>query len=656
VAIPTLSAAGTQAGWSSEEVQNLITFELSTWQADLQPLWQEWDQMWSKWQIEPVDPTTNPYLSKVQVPYGMHAVEIIQSRIVGDKIAIDYQAIDEDSDDLIATLNGKVASYQLKRMAFDMTAKKFIRQALVTNYSIAKVGWVRVERVEEYTDTEHHAVSDDHPLVGTVEVMVPRARIQRVRNEPFVELVNVKDFVWPISAASLDDAVAVWQRSWPLLKDVQDKGSRGVYQNTDDVKASADGRWQDAYGPQFSSQGLTPTGSATGDQDDPNGRVEVWERWEDDRLTVIANPFAGPVLLRDEPNPFIHKRKPYIDYTPVERPFQMHGLGTMRMVNDSNEHLNTLMRQICDAGTFSLNPAWKLTEGVDADNFVLSPGAMLKVPDTEDIQPLITPTADFAAGMQIREALLEDMQRTSGVFELIGGAFGFQGSRTATGMTQIIQEGARRITEMSDVFAHRSVRRLAYLMLSMNAQYLDENIILDLSDDPEAQAAWNQLVEAEEAPVSIADRVKGMLGRAKAKPMQISPNGRATVTPEMLAAKGRLEPIPLTGQDKTTMEQQDKSDATQALQSIAPILASPQNPLDMAALADWALKKMGMPEQDRKKVIKTPPPQQLAQVTDAMGGPPSDSGPSGEPLPSGGVVGAPGAAGPAGPPGMAAAR
>jgi hypothetical protein len=122
----------------------------------------------------------------------------------------------------------------------------------------------------------------------------------------------------------------------------------------------------------------------------------------------------------------------------------------------------------------------------------------------------------------------------------------------------------------------------------------------------------------------------------------------------MVRASGRVEPIPQVGQDKVASDTQKRSDAAQAMQAIAPILASPQNPVNMAALVDWALQQYGVPEEVRKRIEQTPQPQQMKAITDALpqGVTSGPSGPSGDNLPTGGVVGAPGAAGGVGPNGL----
>jgi hypothetical protein len=332
-----------------------------------------------------------------------------------------YQPLDNDRDSLIASLLGKVVSSQMKRMGFEYEMRDFVKQGLVTGYSVGKVYWVRQSQRRVTSTVEQHPFVANEPDLGAYHVEIPQEVDEVTINEPRFEVVNVLDFAWPLYAKSLNDAKAVWQRRWLTMEELQAKAEQGVYQNIEQIEPSDGNRWTQAYDPQFSAQGLTATPPLTQtnvDLTDADALIEVWERWADDRLTVIA---SRRICIRDEPNPFDHKRKPFIDFTPMPRPFQLQGMSIIDTINDINESLSTLMRQISDAITLIVNPVYKSTGGVDWGNFVMQPGAHLDLDDTEDVQPLIQPNVDLAAALQWRQAYQQDMQRYSGVFDIEGG-------------------------------------------------------------------------------------------------------------------------------------------------------------------------------------------------------------------------------------------
>jgi hypothetical protein len=624
------------------DVQRLVTRELEQWQTDLRPFYDKANESWAKWVLEPVDPKTNPFRSRVQSAYPMYAIEQILPRIVGQNPAMSYQPLDNDRDSLIASLLGKVVSSQMKRMGFEYEMRDFVKQGLVTGYSVGKVYWVRQSQRRVTSTVEQHPFVANEPDLGAYHVEIPQEVDEVTINEPRFEVVNVLDFAWPLYAKSINDAKAVWQRRWLTLEELQAKAEQGVYQNIEQIEPSDGNRWTQAYDPQFSAQGLTATPPLTQtnvDLTDADALIEVWERWADDRLTVIA---SRRICIRDEPNPFDHKRKPFIDFTPMPRPFQLQGMSIIDTINDINESLSTLMRQVSDAITLIVNPVYKSTGGVDWGNFVMQPGAHLDLDDTEDVQPLIQPNVDLAAALQWRQAYQQDMQRYSGVFDIEGG-FSFGGTHTATGVSTVIQQATMRLTEIINVVSYRSMRPFGWMLERLNAQYLDQAVLVDFSNDPEAQQAWQSYV-TDVQPRSVFGWVRSRIGQDMAD-SKIPESGLVSIHPEMVRAQGRLEPIPQVGQDKQTSDTQKRSDASQLAQSLAPIMANPQNPIDMSVLASYLAQLYDVPEAVQKALVKTPQPQQIAQMTAAQGGPPSASGPSGDNLPTGGVTGTPGAAG-----------
>jgi hypothetical protein len=371
---------------------------------------------------------------------------------------------------------------------------------------------------------EQHPFVANEPDLGAYNVEIPQQVDEVTINEPRFEVVNVLDFAWPLYAKSLNDAKAVWQRRWLTIEELEEKAAQGVYQNIEQITPSDANRWTQAYDPQFAAQGLvgTPPMTQTGDTSDADALIEVWERWADDRLTVIAN---RRICIRDCPNPFDHKRKPFIDFTPMPRPFQLQGMSIIDTINDVNEALSTLMRQVSDAITLIVNPVYKSTGGVDWGNFVMQPGAHLDLDDTEDVQPLIQPNVDLAAALQWRQDYLQDMQRYSGVFDIEGG-FSLGGTHTATGVSTVIQQATMRLTEIINVLSYRSMRPFGWMLERLNAQYLDQAVLVDFSNDPQAQQAWQNYVDRRRAEERV--RMGSVAVSAKTRPPRRSPRAASS--------------------------------------------------------------------------------------------------------------------------------
>src|SRR5262249_38977489 len=156
-------------------------------------------------------------------------------------------------------------------------------------------------------------------------------------------------------------ADAVWQRCWVTMDELLEMQRKGFYSNVSDVKPLTGADRRKDLAQRFAAQGLNPSEPP----EEQKTEIELWERWTDERVVVIAN---REVVLRDDPNPFWHQRKPFIDYAPIERPFALQGVGIIKMMWDMNEDLGAMRRQRRDAITYSINPMLKGTENIQEDD------------------------------------------------------------------------------------------------------------------------------------------------------------------------------------------------------------------------------------------------------------------------------------------------
>ena len=638
------------------EIQRLVD-ELTRWEKDMRPLRDEWDLMWRAWRVTPPTPageiprtgeTVNPYMAQVSVPYRLHAVETLIPRVLGDDPKIRYRARDHDEDNGAAAILSLVVQNQLEDCCFDLTSRDVVRQAMVTGYSPAKIGWRRGMKPRTETITTRHD-APNLPGQPSFQVESERTDMQVSFNEPFVEYVDCYDFVYPLSAATIQSAPAVWQRRWvslDYLKMMEKAGRYGAKVGGEAVSKVGiydQHEYANSRRDRLATQGLHPQ---TPEAEDSDAVVELWERWSGDRLIALANPRADHVLLRDVPHIFRHGRKPFADFTPIPVPGQIHGIGIVRVIYDLNEHLDTHRRQQLDAMAYILNPMWEATENTDTTTLRAGPGEVVIVEELgAGIRPLIAPEVNFAAAASMEQRIYEDMQRTSGALTYLDGT---GAGETATGVATISQEGNKRITEMVKVFNKRFMRELAIQLMELNLQFVDESIAVDLSRDQQSLDAWNAYLEGKTLPAGLLGGLRQKItGQDAYQPV----SGIAEVQPDQIRPNGRLDPIPEVGVDIQQNLVQRRSDAVQMSQVIEPLLASPQAGIDVKHLADYLMERMGVEKVDRNRILSADPSENLAyqQATQSNG----SSGPSGDTLPTGNVVGAPGVAGPSGPPQVA---
>jgi hypothetical protein len=588
---------------TGDDVLDAYVQELVAWENDLKPFRDLWDELWGEWhprrssrRVNNVTTPDRAYLSQVHVPYTFHAVETLLPRVVGQDPRMTYRAVDDNDDAPVAAIQGGLTTWQMERMGFEHEVRGFCRQGLVTGYSIAKVGWLRQERMVKYMQEQPHY---EEMLDKTFRVEAEQEKLVTVKNQPFFETVNVQDFVWPVWSKDIPSASAVYQRRWVTKGYLRELAKAKIYNNVEDVQADDHGVFKESREGQFDPQAVSLSATFAQLTDD-DGIVEIWERWTNDNLCVIASPHGHPVKLRDVENPFQHNRKPFVDWSPIPHPFQMPGLGVIDIIYEQNEHLDTIRRQISDARTYILNPAWKGTEGIGQEQLSLFPGKYVEVDDLNDLEPLFMPSVNFEAAWREEQETKEDMQRTSGAFEYLAGGEG-TGAQTATGVATITNEGNKRVAEMIKVLSERTMKPFGVMLAAMNAQFIDADVAVDFSKDPNAQAAWQEYTD-------LSDKEFEDL---KGKPL-------VNVTPEMVKAKGRLEPLPEVGADKAVNDVQQRSDATQVAQVMAPFLATPIPTVNPRALVAWILEQFGVSKVDREKMIADMPgagiPPEILQV------------------------------------------
>jgi hypothetical protein len=604
--------------------------ELQTWQNQLRELYDLSDKLWRKWRIVPEEKDPNSaFLSQVRVPYTFHHVEVVVPRIIGTEPKLRYKAIDGVEDQPVAQLHTGVANWQMPRMRFKLHAKRFIRQGLVTGYSVAKTGWARdtadvtyLERATEYDDQLDTMLTVDRQR--TVSDVL-------IKNQPFFETVNIRDFV-----------------SLRYLRKLQ---KLGVYSNVADVEPDSTTRLMDSRQDQWDHQGIVISDDAAAN--DEFALVELWERWTDEHLCAIASPFGKTVELRSESNPYWHGQKPYCDWSPIPELFQLQGMGIVHALFDLNEDLNTMRRQRSDGVAFNVIPAFK-GRGIAAKALTLYPGKFFPVDELTDIEPLYQPAVDFAALERYEEATKIDMQNMSGAAAPLSGdqSSAGQAATTATGVSTITSESNKRLEEMRDEFAQRTLYRFGVQLASMNAQFMDEGTAADFSDDPNALASWVEMVNTNRPP--------------ELPPLEAPKGGIVQVDGSWLAARGRLEVIPQVGQDDELNRVQKRSDATQVVQALGPFLAMQPPAVNLEATVAYVLEQFDVPADVRAKigdnsreqmlmqlmqVVQQQQAQLQAQQQPTMGpaangnGSSGPSGPSGDNAPTGAVGGSPGYAG-----------
>lgn len=159
------------------------------------------------------------------------------------------------------------------------------------------------------------------------------------------------------------------------------------------------------------------------------GIVELLNYWENDRLVIVANRMF---VLRDTPNPYHVKKKPYTVFVDEDNPAEIWGIGEAEILVKTQHVLNTVGRMHIDAAKRQLRQIFIAPTGSNLD-----PGALYdeenyvaETPFARDVNPLPPPVM-ANAGLPTVAEIRYSADRATGFTPLFKGMSG-QGADTAT--------------------------------------------------------------------------------------------------------------------------------------------------------------------------------------------------------------------------------
>jgi hypothetical protein len=201
-------------------------------------------------------------------------------------------------------------------------------------------------------------------------------------------------------------------------------------------------------------------------------RVLLYEYWEDDRVIVLAEE---KVVIRDEPNPYWHCRKPFVEarICPTN---EIYGIGFMEMIEAMQHELNDKHNQRADNITLALNRMYIIARDADIDTELLlsEPGGIIMSNYAEGVQPLPQPDVTQSAFAEISD-IEDNIDRTLGIHDPSRGKP--TDRETATGVVALQEQANMRFKLMIMIFS-KLLSKSTEMMVDLNEQYLsDERVI-----------------------------------------------------------------------------------------------------------------------------------------------------------------------------------
>lgn len=347
-------------------------------------------------------------------------------------------------------------AYQREIDGMVLKQHKHRKQGLIAGLSVWKTYW----RYEETTETRKRPMySMFGEPVGEEEY---EERLPK-RDDPCVDVVDVRDFIWPESAVSLEASPRLHHRVWMTFDKLKELEKAGYYKNVDQLKGSKEDSTSDDQS--FREQGLFDT-------DRTKGRIEVVEHWIDNgrKVVTIANQ---NVLLSERDNPFKHGGYPFIACAPIPDLFRIPGVSVVELVEDLQRMVWDLQRQRLDNlellnNVIILNPQ----DGLMEDR-VFAPGEQWLV-DAQDNAPSVLEMPDFPAqiSLEAEQIIKADIQGIPGASPaLLGQTDAVE--QTATEVSLMANLAQRRLAAQKQQFTVADVR-VAEQWIELNRQFLTE--------------------------------------------------------------------------------------------------------------------------------------------------------------------------------------
>jgi len=387
-----------------------------------------------------------------------------------------------------AELSSYLIGHQMRIDGFSEKAGPYAHQDLIAGLSVGKVYWLKREGKLNGLNQTQQLVYDE--AGGTIDIAYQLEETQDVatlRDDPTFELRDVRDFLYPESAISIDAAPWVIDRTFISNRTLELMGELGVYQNVKYMQ------------PKKMDDGSTSTTGASGEReqrlrsvDRTRGLHEIVELWTDGRVITVGN---GEILLRNDPNPFRHGKKPFVVCSAIPDLFQIPGISVIEGLASMQEMLWTLTNMRLDATRIASNVITLIRGDVDdPEQYEFAPEAQWIVPDPNAVRPLdMSAVAAAAASTLQAEGLLRgDIQNVMGGLPFTGSAQSQTlPTETATGVS-IITNIAQAILARRKGQYQRAYGKIGQMFLELDQQFLREERLVEVLGE-EGASRWLQV-------------------------------------------------------------------------------------------------------------------------------------------------------------------
>jgi hypothetical protein len=377
----------------------------------------KWDELYKMFRFKKLK--SRPGRANFYIPQAFSNVETVFPRMTSKRPRIQVKPVGPE-DVQPAFVMGKLIEYAWEKLRIDETIARWVKGSLIYGTGIIKVTWKK----ETASNNKRKPIIDDNGnITGYEDIKSSRLKY----DDPVVTNLDIRDIYIDLDAVDIDSARFIIHRYWATKEEMQ----RNPNYKKNDLKLIQYGKENEHI-----RRGLTEITR----NDDKKDMAEVFEYWEDDRLVVVASG----VVLRDEPNPFDCKKKPFVVLVDQIDDQSFYGIGEVEPIEGLQKELNTLRNQRMDFNNITLNPVWKVLPNAVTDlndvQFTPNHKIQMNTGDPNALAPVVMPQAPQTSYKE-EDSIRLDLQTITGVTDYSRGSDAAKMNDTATGIS-LIQEAA----------------------------------------------------------------------------------------------------------------------------------------------------------------------------------------------------------------------
>lgn len=305
--------------------------------------------------------------------------------------------------------------------------------------------------------------------------------LREIFDDPDFDAIDPVDFIPDPFCQGIATADGCFHRNWRSTAYVMQMVQSQRWRNLDGLAADAisglaDGKkyeevWRErkTAGDPAGAAGVTPVGA--------KGKVDVHEVLEYHDGSQVVTILDRQVIVAAGENPNWHGELPFQVYRPTEVTHEFHGIGEIEPIEQLQRELNTLRTQRRYNADLVLQRTFAYADGVvDPDDIQFGPGFTIPVPGDprELIFPI--PVGDIpASSYQEEDRIGGDIDRTSGISDVIAGAGLSGGGDTATGVQLVQSAASRRIENKTRRLELETINPMSQQFVSLSQQRILAN-------------------------------------------------------------------------------------------------------------------------------------------------------------------------------------